>query len=276
MTTATDLEPLVFTIPATAPKPGVVAGVMATAAASVSDTYDSLLHWALTKHLRSGGNHIVQIVPADPQTFHSAARNAFRPNDKTVHVKAFRGSKDGFLFFLTTGILWGFKKPLLFLPLDKILAVSYTNVLQRTFNMLVEVEGSGADDKTEEIEFGMIDQEDYNAINELYVGRHRLADRSMAEQRKAKRELVDNAKNGEEKGQEEVGDGNGERLTELQLAEAEAEQLLQDDEDEDEEDYDPGSDGESEGSGESSEDDDAEDADEAAEDEEDDDENMEG
>lgn len=247
------LEPLVFTIPNTAPKPGSIAGPSATVAEAVSDSYTSLFNWALTTTLRSAGNSTCELVASDPRLFHSVARQAYRPNEKAVHVKAFRGSKDGFLFFLPTGILWGFKKPLLFLPLDRILAVSYTSVLQRTFNIVVEFEGR---EGPEEIEFGMVDQEDYQGIDETYVKRHGLADRSMAERRKAKRELAENAKKGEagEEGGEAEDPGDG--LTELERAHKEAEQALQDEEDEDEEDYDPGSEGESEGSGSSDEEDD--------------------
>lgn len=184
------------------------------------------------------------------------ARQAYRPNEKAVHVKAFRGSKDGFLFFLATGILWGFKKPLVFLPLDRIVALSYTSVLQRTFNIVIEFEGR-EEGATEEIEFGMLDQEDYGQINENYVQRYGLADRSMAEQRKAKRELVENGKKKEAAGEEAQEEGDG--MTELERAQKEAEEALQDEEDEDEEDYDPGSEGESEGSGTSDEEDEDED-----------------
>ncbi|KAK4139585.1 putative chaperone protein [Dichotomopilus funicola] len=271
------LEPLVLTVPATAPKPGSIAGQSAAAAEAVSDTYSSLFHWALTTSMRSAGNHACQIVAADPKLFHSVARQPHRPNEKAVHVKGFRGSKDGFLFFLPTGILWGFKKPLLFLPLDRIVAVSYTNVLRTTFNIVIELDtdtvGEDMPGIDKEIEFGMIDQEDYQGIDETYVRRHGLADRSMAEQRKAKRELAENNKqpaSGDASTAEaEATDG----LTALELAEREAEQQLQDEEDEMEEDYDPGSEGESEGSGSSDEDDED---DEAAEEDEGDDEDETG
>jgi hypothetical protein len=200
----------------------------------------------------------VQIVEADPSQFHSMIRQAHRPKEKAVHVAAHRGSKDGFLFFLENGILWGYKKPLLFIPVDRIAAVSYTSVLQRTFNMVVEIftnEG-GDEEATDEIEFSMLDQEDYGGINENYVMRKGLQDRSMADQRKAKKELAENAK-GKKGGDAENGDANDaaepdDGLTELQRAE----QQLEDEEDEDEEDYDPGSEGDSEGSGDSSDEDD--------------------
>ncbi|KAI1474361.1 Rtt106-domain-containing protein [Daldinia eschscholtzii] len=271
-------DPLLFTVSAGAPKPGSIGGPNAGAASAVSDTYTTLFNWALNKCLQAAGNN-VQIVAADPTKFHSKVRQPHRPKEAAVHVKAFRGSKDGYLFFLENGILWGFKKPLLFIPLDKIAAISYTSVLQRTFNMVVEVfTGENGDETTEEIEFSMLDQEDYGGINEDYVMRHRLQDRSMADQRKAKRELAENAKGKKDpdaEGEEANGQTREDGMTELERAQMEAEQQLQDEEDEDEEDYDPGSEGESEGSGTSSEEDHDDDDDDAAEDDEmDEDENL--
>lgn len=271
----TPLEPLVFTVPAAAPKPGSVAGASAKTAEAVSDTYTGLLQWALTTSLRAAGNSSCQLVTADPKLFHSVARQAHRPNEKAVHVKAFRGSKDGFLFFLPTGILWGFKKPLLFLPLDRIVAVSYTNVLRTTFNVVVELDtdvpGDGGGALEKEIEFGMIDQEDYQGIDDTYVRRHGLADRSMAEQRKAKRELAENGKKAAGGDQPDTAEGEADGMTDLERAHHDAEQQLQDEEDELEEDYDPGSDDDSEGEGESSEDEDDDDEDEEEEEEEEED-----
>jgi hypothetical protein len=272
-----DLEPLVFTVSSGAPKPNSVSGPQAAAAASVSDSFTTLFEWALTAFLHGAGNASTQIISADARVFHSAARQPFRPSEKAVHVKAFRGSKDGYLFFLPTGILWGFKKPLLFLPLDRVVAVSYTSVLQRTFNIVVEVDVGDPDGKTEEMEFAMLDQEDYQGINEMYIHRHGLQDRSMADARKAKRQLAENAKKkdggggGEGAEGAEGGGAEDDGLTELERAHMEAEQMLQDEEDEEEEDYDPGSEGESEGSGSSSEEED-DGAEDEAEDEGDDDE----
>lgn len=213
----------------------------------MSDDFESLFDWAILARLRAAGKAGLKIVKADEKLFHSVQRQAHRPDDKAVHVKAFRGSKDGYLFFLPNGILWGFKKPLLFLPHERISAVSYTNVLQRTFNLSIEVDtsGPGGEDKEEEFEFSMLDQEDFLGID-AFVKRHGLQDKSMAEQRKAKRLNVNVVK-------DEDGNviGNAE-AGELEKATQEAEI---DEEDEDEEDYDPGSEGESEGEGSSSEED---------------------
>ena len=267
--TPSETEPLVFTVSAGAPKPGAIDGPNASAASAVSDSYSTLFHWAINKCLQAGSKG-VHIVEADPAKFHSLVKQSHRPKEKAVHVKAFRGSKDGYLFFLENGILWGFKKPLMFIPLDRIAAISYTSVLQRTFNMVVEIftnEG-GDTEATEEVEFAMIDQEDYGGISEKYVIKNGLQDRSMADQRKAKLQLAENAKGGKKGAEGAEGEANGgaedDGLTELERA-AKLEQQLQDDEDEKEEDYDPGSDADSDGSGESSEDDDDDEEEEAAE-----------
>ncbi|PTB63172.1 Rtt106-domain-containing protein [Trichoderma citrinoviride] len=270
-------EPFVFTVPITAPKQGTVGGSEAGAAAAVSDTYKSLFHWALSTRLQAAGNG-VKIVSADPNKFRSMVRQPHRPNETAVHVSGFRGSKDGFLFFLENGILWGFKKPLIFIPINRIAAISYTNILQITFNILVEV-FTDEEGNTEELEFGMLDQQDYGGIDE-YVKMNGLQDRSMAEQRKAKLQLAENKgpkkKDGEaENGEAGAVEGEGDGMTELERAQHEAEQQLQDEEDEDEEDYDPGSEGDSEGSG-SSDDDDDDDDDDDEDDDEDDEEEGEG
>lgn len=277
-------------MPATSPKPGVVGGYAAQTAAQVSDSYSSLMHWAISSQLQSVNNTTASIVSTDPRVFASAVRQPHRPKEKAVHVRAHRGSKDGYLFFLPNGILWGFKKPLLFIPLDRVNAVSYVNVLQRTFNMVVEVDvshaphpeqaqqpkngqqaggGGGAHWEeeeeerplTEEIEFAMIDQEDYSTIDESYVRRHGLNNRSMAEGRKAKRQLRENAKGEEADDAEAAGHGAGANGEQLGDGIGQLALLGDEDDEEDEEDYDPGSEGESEGEGSSSEEDDDDDDD---------------
>jgi Histone chaperone Rttp106-like len=243
------LDPLVFTIPTTAPKPGVISGPDNGDASSVSDDYKTLFDWAISRYLKASGN-LISIVEADAKQFASVMKEAHRPTEKALFVKGFRGSKDGYLFFLITGILWGFKKPLLFLPKERIAAVSYTSVLQRTFNLNVEVYITGGkssnndEEEKEEYEFAMLDQEDFAGID-TYIKRHGLQDASMAEQRRAKRLGINVVKN-EDGEKVDIGDASELRKAELEL---------QDEEDEEEEDYDPGSEGESEGEGTSSEED---------------------
>ena len=155
----------------------------------------------------------------------------------------------GYLFFLSDGVFFGFKKPLQFFPLDDINSISYTSVLQRTFNLVIAYSTSDPTTEEKEVEFSMIDQAQFTGID-AYIKKHELQDASMAEARKAKRHTV-NVRRGAEPAEAETGEEPGE----LQKAE----QQIQDEEDEEdelEEDYDPGSEGESEGSGTSSEEED--------------------
>lgn len=163
----------------------------------------------------------------------------------STESKAHPQTTPGFLFFLPHGILFAFKKPLLFLPFPAITSISYTSVLQRTFNLAITThhpkkEGDGSEE--EEIELSILDQADYGAID-AYIKRHSLHDASMAEARRAKPLHVN--------GRVEDAEGGGEG--ELEKARREAAEAEDEDEEEDEN-FDPGSAGESEGEGESSSD----------------------
>lgn len=115
--------------------------------------------------------------------------------------------------------------------------MSYTSVLQRTFNLNISIREENSEDETE-IEFSMIDVESYAGIDG-YIKKHGLNDASLVASRRAKvygvnapRKGKDGdaaAQNGETNG--EAGEDDG--LTELQKAEM----ALQDAEDEEEEDY---------------------------------------
>jgi len=173
----------------------------------------------------------------------------------------------GFLYLLPTGIAWVFKKPLIFFPFDDIAAISYTSVLQRTFNLVISAGnsdsgggggGDGVDGAPLDFEFSMLDQVDFAGID-AYVRRHGLQDASMAEARKAKRLNINPAgRGGGDDG--EAGDGDGEGGGDGELAKAAAEMAAgkegDDDEEEEDENFDPGSEGESEGEGDSSGDED--------------------
>ncbi|KAF2833454.1 Rtt106-domain-containing protein [Ophiobolus disseminans] len=188
-----------------------------------------------------------EVVFPDADEFASAVPESHRKSEKAYHVKAHRGSKEGYLFFTSVGILYGFKKPLAYFDFASINSIAYAAVLRNTFNLAITTQ-------TQEIEFGMLEQADYAGIND-YVQKHGLQDASLAAARRAKKLNVNKGK-GKESGANgaaaaEADDGEEEE-GELQKAERE----LQDQEDEEEEDYDPGSEGESEGSGSESGDDD--------------------
>ncbi|KAL2864592.1 putative negative regulator of DNA transposition (Rtt106) [Aspergillus lucknowensis] len=211
------------------------------------ETAENLVRRVLNDNLSQ-----VRVVRPDAQEFVSAMPEAHRKGEKAYHVKAFRGSKEGYLFFLCTGIFFGFKKPLLFFGLETIESISYTSVLQRTFNLNITARAVGSEE-TQEFEFSMIDQADYSGIDS-YIKTHGLQDASLAEARRAKHYNINGVKT-----EENVdGDAQGAEEGELQKAQ----RKLEDREDEEEEDYDPGSEGDSDGSGSSSEEDEDQDQDE--------------
>ncbi|RMY85988.1 hypothetical protein D0861_06168 [Hortaea werneckii] len=268
------------------------------------DTLVSIAERDLSDMLGKYGKKITR--PTEKE-FASAIPQSHRKGEKAWHVKAHRGTKEGkqhqkhktpnkpspqkdqarqestplteslqtgYLWFLSTGILFGFKKPIAFFPFTSIDSISYTSVLQRTFNLVIAARDDPPPHRTDdaeepeakEIEFSMLDQQDFAGIDE-YVKRHGLNDASMAAQRRAKMYNVNKEKKADgEEGAEGNGTGEGEEESELQKAE----QQLQDDEDEEEEDY-VASGGESEGEGESS-DEEGEGGDDAGEEEMDEDE----
>ncbi|CAN9469308.1 unnamed protein product [Alternaria alternata] len=189
-----------------------------------------------------------EVVFPDADEFASAVPESHRKGEKAYHVKAHRGSKEGYLFFTSVGILYGFKKPLAFFDFAAINSISYTAVLRNTFNIVFTT-------PTGDIEFGMLDQQDFAGINE-YVQKHGLQDASLAADRRAKKLNVNKVGGKKENGVAVEEAAGEEEESELQKAERE----LQDQEDDEEEDddFDPGSEGESEGSGSDSEDEDGE------------------
>ena len=258
-------DAIVFTVPDTPPK-STTGPAAERAPAEAQSSYRALLLWLLNEQLARGGGggggtpNVVEPMPAE---FASALVQAHRKGEKAAHVKAFRGSKEGFLFFLPSGIVWAFKKPLLFFGFAAIASISYTSVLQRTFNLNVAVplsaEGGGGQGEVQDFEFSMLDQADFPGID-AYVKRHGLHDASMAEQRRAKRVNVNGREGNAGAGDASAG-GAGENGVDGPAEDGQGEAGLRpgadmDEEDEEEEDYDPGSEGESEGSGSSSEDED--------------------
>ena len=181
-------------------------------------------------------------IKPDPNQFLSAFSEVQRKNEKAYHVKAHIGTKDGYLFFLSTGIFFGFKKPLKFIPLEAIESTSFVRPVSRTFGLAIAYREEGKEE-TEEVEFDQIDNQEHSGINE-YIQRHGIQDGSFAENRKAK------IAKKEKGGQQEAANGEHDGRTELEKAE----QQIQDEEDEEEEDYDP--DAEESGDESGSEDDD--------------------
>lgn len=226
------------------------------------ETHKGLCVRLLNESLRHFGQKVVE---PDEKEFVSQESRPYKTGEKAAHVKAFRGSKDGisstkdlfpglntanlgrlrstgFLYFLPNGVAWVFKKPLAFFGFDSVVSVSYTSVLQRTFNLNIVARTSTTSDDTQEFEFSMVDQSNFDGID-AYIKRHRLQDASMADQRRAKRLGINDAK-----GENGTHSGGEEEIGHLEKAAREAEELEDEDSEEDEN-FDPGSEGESEGSG---------------------------
>ncbi|EXJ77749.1 hypothetical protein A1O3_09978 [Capronia epimyces CBS 606.96] len=228
---------------------------LAKLAPSPDEVLEAALDFVLNK---SSG---VGLTFPTAEEFASAKPESHRQADKAYHVKAFRGSKDGYLFFLQTGIFFGFKKPLAFFAFEHVESISYTSVLQRTFNLNIAYRQPppGGDSGSEnidsaaiqEVEFSMLDQADFPGID-AYVRRHGLQDASLAESRRATKKANAANANGKLSAREDAAGGSGQLDDEEEDTRTElekAQQQLEDEEDEEEEDYDPGSEGESDGSG---------------------------
>lgn len=144
--------------------------------------------------------------------------------------------KSGYLFFLPTGIFFGFKKPLAFYPFDLIDSVSYTSITKRTFNLNISARVLPADDESQETEYSMLDQTDFAGIDN-YIKRHQLQDASLAEARRARRigKQTQTQTHGAHGAENEADAAADDGMTELERAQQE----LEDEEDEMEEDYDP-------------------------------------
>ena len=166
------IDAWVFGVPDTLAKTAVGGGSFNLDA---TESYKSVLFAAFEQVARQA------VVEPSSAEFASPIPVPGRPKDTAFHVIAHRGAKEGYLYFLKTGILYGFRKPIMFFPISTIREVTFTNILQRTFNLVVSTE-----DNVDGEEFGMIDQAVFAGI-QGYSVKHGIQDASLSEQRKAKK-----------------------------------------------------------------------------------------
>lgn len=102
----------------------------------------------------------------------------FAKNGAGFVVEAYKGSKEGMLYFLPQHLMFGFKKPVVLIGAGDVDSIAYASITRNTF-LLVVVTAQGV-----KHEFGMIDQDEYERID-AYVKRRDVADQSMSEERKA-------------------------------------------------------------------------------------------
>ncbi|KAJ5736759.1 Histone chaperone [Penicillium malachiteum] len=209
-----------------------------------------------------------------PQTskFVSFFTEAQHKGEKSYHVKGNRGSKDGYLFFLSTGVLFAFKKPLLFFPTDRIASFAIPQVVSRSFTLILRTKPrNGTEEGQTEFEFTMIHVEEDPKIRkyfERWVREVKFDQKDVEKEHRAKEQIANGTKKGKKRNASSNAKADAkEEESELQKAFRDYENQ-EDDDESDEEDYDPGNEGESEGSGPSS---DEEDDDDDEEEEDDDD-----
>ncbi|KAI8978944.1 hypothetical protein BDB01DRAFT_725746 [Pilobolus umbonatus] len=160
-----------------------------------NDTTDQILntdkHLELIRLFADKGR--IPITQPSTEAFRSTGKSTTK--DTKSYVIAYLKAKDGYLFFLSTGILFGFKKPTLFFPIQSLGANVITNITQHTFDLTLTVKlnhtllgcpsfklsKEGEDDV---IQFSMIEKSEYEGIHQ-YIKRVGINDQSMAEERKA-------------------------------------------------------------------------------------------
>ena len=79
---------MLWTVSSTAPKPGTFDEVTGEAEESLKIIVQRLLNKQLKTHDK-------KVIEPDEKEFVSQTTQAYRKGEKAVHVKAFRGSKDG-------------------------------------------------------------------------------------------------------------------------------------------------------------------------------------
>ena len=244
-------DPAVFTIPENA-APKATTGPALGDSKYDASSYQSLLTSIFNAHAPPAA----KVISPIKSEFQSALPQPHRKGEPAFHVKAHRGTKEGYLWFLGSGVVWGFKKPLMFIEFVQIDSVSYTSITKRTFNLNIHIHpgkdaGGGEDTGGGEVEFAMVDQADYTGIDE-YVRKHRLNDVSMAEMRRAVLYNVNKPRgeDGNVEGTAEGGAGEEPTVSDLQRA------LEQAEDEEEGGDYNPDEGGEGEDSEEDSEDED--------------------
>ena len=109
-------------------------------------------------------------------------------NDDIFSVQAYKGNREGYLFFLPNHVIFGFRKPIQIFNSTDIESITYNSITRLTFNVLLDVRIYGV---VEKYEFSMIDQKEFENIDR-YVKTKDVRDNSMADEHKAQKQLKNN------------------------------------------------------------------------------------
>ncbi|KAJ3299193.1 hypothetical protein HK104_009726 [Borealophlyctis nickersoniae] len=131
--------------------------------------------WVLGKGLSARTRIAEMFEKASDITWMEPDPRIFRAKSKAgqPYVGAYMGTKDGSLYFFPAGILFGFKKPIIFVPHADIANLEIVNLTGRTFSLLLE-RRSG-----ETHEFSMIDATDVEPVAS-YIEYQQAAARKQA------------------------------------------------------------------------------------------------
>ncbi|ORY98129.1 hypothetical protein BCR43DRAFT_490912 [Syncephalastrum racemosum] len=144
---------------------------------------------ALVKLLQTEAR--LNVITPDPRVYRSTGVSATTgksiEGDK-FYCDAYLKAKEGFLYFLPGGILYGFKKPTLYFPFSQIASTSFCSITQRTFDLAIVLKEDGAplgpaSAVGSEIQFSMIEQSEFGGI-ERYLQDSQINDQSMSEENK--------------------------------------------------------------------------------------------
>lgn len=129
-------------------------------------------------------------------------------NDLVI-VEAYKGSRDGSLCFIASNkfspacLIFGFRKPTLLFEISKIKHISYHNITRLTFSILVTIFDETKPKGEEIFEFGMIDQNHYQLIDD-FIKKQKVNDNSFNDQL---REKTKSNENGVAREEGEANDG---------------------------------------------------------------------
>ncbi|KAI9315090.1 histone chaperone Rttp106-like-domain-containing protein, partial [Dichotomocladium elegans] len=136
---------------------------------------------------------------------------------------AYLKAKEGSLYFLPRGILYGFKKPTVFFPFSCIASTHYCGIMQHTFNIALVLHkgqrplgstfasspSSSKDDEEITVEFSMIEQSEYSGID-AYIKTTGINDKSMSEELRAPEVKTKNAESSTQFTTQELNDDDEE------------------------------------------------------------------
>ncbi|CAO3630384.1 unnamed protein product [Cunninghamella blakesleeana] len=89
----------------------------------------------ILKHVLKEDQQKMILPSKEYYTCSGVSASTGKPELDRTFVNTYLRNKEGVLYFLPTGILYGFKKPTLFIPLSMISATIITNITKRTFDL---------------------------------------------------------------------------------------------------------------------------------------------